>query len=217
MTSPRLRSLLGALLACAALVALPAAAQMPDLGIKSLLGRASDSALDRLAQPGAFSADDAIRIALPGGKGVNGLMGLAGKAGLTGDLDAALNRAAEQAAAQAKPIFRAAIDKASFADAVAIARGGGTGATDYLRQNTGAEINARLLPLVRGALQSSGVMRQAPNLAAFGLNEGGLADYVARKTSDGIFTYVGREETRLRQDPIGAGRELLKGLQLPKF
>jgi hypothetical protein len=218
MTSPTLRAFLAALAAGAALAALPAAAQLPDFGLKSLVGRASDSALDRLAQPGAFSADDAIRIALPGGKGVSSLMGLAGKAGLTGDLDAALNRAAEQAAAQAKPIFRAAIDKASFGDAVAIARGGSTGATDYLRQNTGAEIQARLVPLVRGALQSSGALGRAPaQLSALGLNEGALADYVARKTSDGIFTYVGREEARMRQDPIGAGRELLKGLQMPKF
>lgn len=202
-------------IACAVMGAgLPSAhAQMPDLGVKSMLGRASDAALDRLAQPGAFSADEAIRIALPGGRNLGKLMDLAGKAGVGGDISGALNRAAEQAAAQAKPIFRGAIDRAGWSDAAAIARGGNTGATDYLRKSAGPAVHAQLLPLVRAALQSSGVSQQTAQLSALGFNEAKLTDYVAGKTAEGIFTYVGREETRMRQDPIGTGKELLKGFR----
>lgn len=43
-----------ATLACAALAAQPAAAQAPSFGIKPLLAQASDAALDKLSQPGAF-------------------------------------------------------------------------------------------------------------------------------------------------------------------
>lgn len=201
-------------LACAA-IALPAAAQMPSFGIKPLLGQASDAALDKLSQPGAFSSDSAIRIALPGAgnKNVGKLLELAQQSGLSANLDAALNRAAEQAAAQAKPIFRAAIDKATLNDAVDIARGGSTGATDYLRKSTGSQITAQLQPLVRAALQGSGVLQKTSQLQALGFDEVRLTDYVAGKTSEGIFTYVGREETRLRQDPIGTGTQLLKGFK----
>lgn len=215
MTLSARRAVVLGLCAFAVAATLPATAQMPSFGIKPLLGKASDAALDRLSQPGAFSSDAAIRIALPGAgnKGVGKLLELAQQSGMTADLDAALNRAAEQAATQAKPIFRAAIDKATLNDAVDIARGGSTGATDYLRKSTGAQITAQLQPLVRTALQSSGVLQKTAQLQALGFNEARLTDYVATKTSDGIFTYVGREETRMRQDPIGTGTQLLKGLR----
>lgn len=204
--------------AAAMLGAWPAAqAQTGTNPVKAMLGQASDHALDQLARPGAFSADEAIRIALPGAAKLGNLLDLASKAGLTGDINGSLNRAAEQAAAQAKPIFRAAIDRASFSDAVDIARGGATGATDYLKKSAGASVQAQLLPLVRAALQQSGVLAQTQQLSALGFNETRLSEYVAGKTSDGIFTYVGREETKLRQDPIGAGKSLLKGMQGLKF
>ena len=80
------------------------------------------------------------------------------KAGLTGDIDGSLNRAAEQAASAAKPIFRSAIKKLTMRDAIGVT-GGDTGATDYLRKNTGTEIAARLGPLERDALQKSGVFK----------------------------------------------------------
>ncbi|WP_343591150.1 DUF4197 domain-containing protein [Paracidovorax wautersii] len=204
-----------ATVACAALAAQPAAAQAPSFGIKPLLAQASDAALDKLSQPGAFSADSAIRIGLPGAGGHGGvgkLLDLAQQSGLSANLDAALNRAAEQAAAQAKPIFRAAIDRATLNDAIDIARGGSTGATDYLRKSTGAQVTSQLKPLVRNALQASGVLQKTAQLSALGFDEARLSDYVAGKTADGIFTYVGREETRMRQDPIGTGTQLLKGL-----
>ncbi|HAD84759.1 MAG TPA: hypothetical protein DCG71_07960 [Brevundimonas sp.] len=204
-----------AAIVCAAAAALPAAAQAPSFGIKPLLGQASDAALDKLSQPGAFSSDAAIRIALPGAgnKNVGKLLELAQQSGLSANLDAALNQAAEKAAAQAKPIFRAAIDKATLNDAVDIARGGSTGATDYLRKSTGAQITAQLQPLVRAALQSSGVLQKTSQLQALGFDEARLTDYVTGKTSDGIFTYVGREETRMRQNPMETGTQLLKGLK----
>ena len=51
---------------------------------------------------------------------------------------------------------------------------------------------------------------------ALGFDETRLSEYVAGKTSEGIFTDVGREETQLRIGPIGpigAGKSLLKGMQ----
>ena len=208
------RTLLGIGLFAVALFASPVHAQLGGDSLKGMLGNASDAALDKLSKPGAFSADSAIRIALPGqADKLSGLMKLTDKAGITNDISGSLNRAAEQAAGEAKPIFRSAIDKASMKDAVAVARGGDTGATDYLRKTSGADITAKLLPLVKAALAQSGVLKQTSQLSAFGMDEAKITDYVAKKTSDGIFTYVGREETRLRQDPIGAGKELMKGLK----
>jgi hypothetical protein len=212
--SMNLRVLRAAALAASMLAALPAAAQFSGDGLKNVLGNASDAALDKLSKPGAFSADDAIRIALPGqSKGVGDLLKLADRAGVTNDIGGSLNRAAEQAAAQAKPIFRNAIDRLSLKDTVGIATGGNTAATDYLRKSSSSEILAKLTPLVKAALAQSGVLRQTSQLSSLGLTEEKLTGYVAQKTSDGIFTYVGREETQMRQNPVESGRAILKGLK----
>ncbi len=198
--------------ACAALAS-PVHAQLSGDGVKDVLGNASDAALDKLSKPGAFSADDAIRITLPGAKGMGDLMKLTDQAGVTNDIGGSLNRAAEQAAGEAKPIFRAAIDRITMKDAVGIATGGNTAATDYLKRTSGNEITAKLAPLVEAALARSGVLRQTSQLAQFGMTDAKLTDYVTKKASDGIFTYVGREETRMRQNPVESGKALLKGLK----
>ena len=191
-------------------IATNAGAQMPGNPVKGMLDKASDSALDKLSKPGAFSADSAIRISLPGFSsilgGVGGMMKMAGSAGMGGGLDDSLNAAAGQAATAAKPIFRAAIDRMSVQDAMGIARGGSTGATQYLRKSSGGEIAAELTPLVRAALDRSGVLSQTSKLSAVGFDSSKITDYVTQKTADGIFTYMGREETSLRQNPLSLGK-----------
>lgn len=189
-------------------------AQFSGDSIKGLLGNASDSALDKLSKPGAFSADDAIRIALPGaGKNLGGLMKLADQAGLTHDISGSLNRAAEQAAAEAKPIFRSAIDRMTLKDMGKIATGGKTAATDYLKRTSGGDILAKLTPLVKAALDQTGVLKQTSQLSSLGYDDRKITAYVSQKTSDGIFTYMGREETKARDDPVGTGSAILKGLK----
>ena len=65
----------------------------------------------------------------------------------------------------------------------------------------------------RAALDKMGVLKESAQLSQFGMDDKKITDYVTQKNSDGIFTYVGREETRMRQDPVGSGKELLKGLK----
>ena len=167
------------------------------LPFRDVLARASDRALDKLGQPGAFAADDAIRIGLPGpARKLDGLLAMAGKTGVGPDITASLNTAA----AAARPIFRTAIQSMTLQDAGGLMNR--TGATDYLRQSAGGEIHTRLRPLVRTALIRTGVLRQASSLATLGLTTDRLVDYVTDKTADGIFTYMGREETTLRQNPL---------------
>ena len=47
-----------------------------------------------------------------------------------------MNRAAEQAAPKARPIFEDAVKKMSFEDAQKILNGGNTAATDYFKTKT---------------------------------------------------------------------------------
>ncbi len=56
-------------------------AQAQGLGLTGLLGKASDSSLDKLAMPGAFYNDTSIRIGLPGLGSAGGALGNLGNLG----------------------------------------------------------------------------------------------------------------------------------------
>lgn len=195
-------------------ITLPASAQLSGDSLKTLLGNASDAALNRLSRPGAFSTDDAIRIGMPGQVGKLGdMLQLSDRVGVTNDLSGQLNRAAEAAAAEAKPVFRAAIDRITVRDAIGIGTRGNTAATDFLKRTSGNDIVDKIGPIVKTALARAGALKQTAALASLGMNADRLTTYVSQKTADGIFTYMGREEARMRSDPATAGKTLLKGLK----
>lgn len=205
----RTRWLMAAFLAPALLFS-PAVMAKAAAPILDLLGQASDSALDKLAKPGAFSADKAIRISLPGAKKLGGMMKYTDKLGLTDKLNENLNRAAESAAAAAKPIFRSAINKITLQDAANIVTGGDTAGTDYLQRSSGSEIEAQIRPLVSSALTKSGAFKQLKSLQQLGISDSTLTDHVTRGAAKGVFNYMGSEETKLRADPLKGVKSLLK-------
>lgn len=203
-------------LALVAASATPLAVRAQGSGdaLKTLLGNASDAALDRLSRPGAFSSDDAIRIGLPGpGSKFGDVLKFSDRLGATNDLSGQLNKAAEMAAAEAKPVFRAAIDRVTMRDAIGIGTHGNTAATDFLKRTSGNDIVNKIAPLVKSALSRAGALKQSAALTSLDMNEDKLTSYVSQKTADGIFIYMGREETRMRNDPTAAGKTLLKGLK----
>jgi hypothetical protein len=176
--------------------------------LTSLLGNASDNALDKLAKPGAFYADKAIRILLPGGKTISKLLNVGAKAGLTDGLVKNLNEAAGLAAGEAKPIFRSAINNISLSDIPSIATKG-DGATRYLRQSAGDDLRAKIEPLIESALGKVGVFQTIEKLgktgslmSSLGLNRTSLTDSVSDQALNGIFSYIGQEEAGLRKNPL---------------
>ena len=198
----------------------PAAAQGFGAPVKSILGDASDSALDKLAQPGAFYADKAIRILLPGPlKKASKLMKYTDQAGLTGNLTKSLNDAAGLAAKEAKPIFRSAINDMTLQDGVSVVSKS-DGATRYLEESAGDDLQAKVRPLVAAALGKVGAFDQLDKLGAgssllsgAGLSRDGLTDSVTDQALKGIFQYIGTEEAKLRANPLDAGKKLLKTLK----
>lgn len=193
----------------------PAVAQTP-LPFTDILGKASDSALGKLGQPGAFYADEAVRIALPGALGrVNSILKLTDRAGLTTGVTKSLNDAAGQAAGAAKPIFRAAISKMTVSDVPGLLTRG-DGGTSYLRQSAGAELRAKMRPLIVGALAKTGAFAQMDKLGktsgllgSVGISKDALTDSVTDQAMNGIFKYMGNEESKLRANPLDLGKKLL--------
>lgn len=221
------RGLLAAVGAGAALgLAAPLRAAGLGGALLELLGRASDSSLDKLGQPGAFYADPAVRIALPLvgnalGSGLGGALSTLLDKGqqfeLTDNLIRKLNDAAGYAAKEAKPIFRSAISRLSLADVPGIATQR-DGASQYLRTSAGAELGLKLRPLVDKGLSGVGALKELDRLAArsalirtAGLTRDRVGSSVTEQALNGIFKYIGAEEGRLRDNPAGALGGLLKG------
>ncbi|WP_108788903.1 DUF4197 family protein [Erythrobacter sp. Alg231-14] len=184
------------------------------LGLGSILGKATDNALDKLAQPSAFYDDEDIRIGLPivGGRS-SGLLGsivnAGNRLGVLDGLTRTINDATGVAAGEAKPIFRDAINDLSFDDAPSIIRED-DGGTQYLRSSANDRLHARLEPLVDNALNEAGVYRQFDSLAerhsfirSAGLNRESINRSVTDQGLDGIFSYIGNEERTFRNDPVG--------------
>jgi len=246
------RTFMAALAASGAATAAPFGAQAWAAGLGSglggLLASASDSALTKLAVPGAFYADQAVRIGLPlignlggglgGGLGgqLGGLLGNSGgalgntggvlgqvvaqgaKMGLADGLVRKLNDAAGMAAQVAKPVFRTAISKLSLTDIPGIATNN-EGATQYLRTSAGDELRGRMRPLIDSALGKVGAYSALAKLgksgtmaSLAGIGRDKLGSSVTDQAMNGIFRYIGSEESRLRANPIGAVGGVLGGL-----
>ena len=193
-----------------------ALAKLPKSGVKGLIAGASDGALDRLSQPGAFYADTAVRILLPGanGKLASNLFGMGDRLGLTTNLTKSLNDAGGKAAGEAKPVFRAAIDNLRWTDAPALVTKN-DGATRYLQTSAGDVLFGKVSPLIGSALENVGAFRQLDQLsrgnqlmASAGLTRDGLTRSVTEQALKGIFHYMAGEEADLRHNPA----RLLKGV-----
>ncbi len=212
------RSMVLGLAASSTLAVVPAAARAQlgaaGTGLSSILGKATDSALDKLAKPGAFYGDESVRIALPIlGESSGGIFGSimrgASRLGVLDGITRKINDAAGLAAGEAKPIFREAIDNLSFSDAPGIIRQN-DGGTQYLRRSSNEALHSKLQPLVDSALESLGVYSTFDGLAdehrfirRAGLNRASINRSVTDQGLDGIFTYIGQEETEFRKNPLG--------------
>ena len=118
-----------------------------------------------------------------------------------------LNRAAEDAADEAKPIFIDAITNITFDDAMNILNGSDTAATGYLRVNTFNGLYDAFKPDIQNSLENVGAQQiwgdviDLYNSIPFTEDVNtDLADYTTNKGLDGLFILVGQEEMKIRTD-----------------
>jgi hypothetical protein len=186
-------------------------------GLKEALQVGAAKAIALTGKHDGFLKNEDIRILLPPkvqalGKG----MRLLGQGEKVDDLEIGMNRAAEQATPQAKPIFLAALKKMTFDDARRILGGNETAATDYFRRTSSSDLAAAFTPIVHRSLEHVGVVRQydsvikeAPGGSVLA-GEFDLDKYVVDKTLDGLFLVLGVEESKIRKNPTAQTTELLR-------
>lgn len=187
-------------------------------GLKEALSKGADAAVSQLGKQNGFLGDARVKIPLP--DSLKRVDELARRFGLGAQADAVvetMNRAAESAVVEAKPILVNAVKAMSFADAKAILTGGDDAATQYFRQKTAAPISAKFLPIVKkatGRLQLADKYNefagQAAGLGLIDAKEANLDNYITQKALDGLYLMMAEKEKQIRADPIAAGSALLK-------
>ncbi|MDQ5881643.1 MAG: hypothetical protein QG616_1474 [Pseudomonadota bacterium] len=187
-------------------------------GLKETLTRGAELAVDQLGKPNGFMGDARVKIPLPDSirKGEK-IMRTLGAGKYADELVETMNRAAELAVVEAKPILVNAVKNMSFDDARGILSGGDDAATQYFKRVTTTDLTAKFLPVVKDAtakVQLADKYNQyAGKAAKMGLldeKDANLDQYVTKKALDGLFLMVAEQEKAIRKDPISTGSALLK-------
>lgn len=187
-------------------------------GLKQALEVGTERTTGRLSAEGAFGRSPVLRLQLPGelGRLAQVLRGV----GFSAQVDAledSMNRAAEQAAARAVPVFAAAITQMTIADAFEILNGADDAATQYFQRTTTEELHRQFRPVAARAMEEVGLYgiyrelvaryEQIPLMKPPSVD---LEAYVADQTLDALFAELAKEEKKIREDPAARSTALLR-------
>ena len=128
-----------------------------------------------------------------------------------------LNRGAEEADKEAKPILVAAIKNMTIQDAWGILKGEDNAATNYLKRATSAELTGKFKPVIKRALDKTqatkyygDVINTYNKIPFIDQVNPNLDDYATQKAIDGLFTLIQKEEKNIRENPLARTTDLLK-------
>lgn len=187
-------------------------------GLKEALTVGSKNSTDRASKSDGFFKNPAIKIPFP--KEAQQMESTLKSLGMTKQVNEfvkTLNRAAEEAAKDAAPIFITAVTTMSINDGFAILRGEDNAATKYLQDKTTADLKVKFKPVVIAALKKVEVTKhwnplakkynKLPMVTKVNPN---LEDYVTGKAIEGLFKLVAEEELKIRKDPGARITDTLK-------
>ena len=187
-------------------------------GLKAALSDGSAAAISKLGAENGFFTNARVRIPLPESlKKVEGMMRAMGMKRQADELELAMNRAAESAVSEAKPLLLDAVKNMSLDDAKGILTGGDSAATEYFRRKTAEPLAKKFLHIVKKSTAQVGLAEKYNAIAGKGsqlgvidASQASIEQYVTKKALDGLYTMIADEEKALRQDPVGAASSLLQ-------
>lgn len=167
-------------------------------GLKQALTDGAGAAVEKLGIENGFFGNAKVRIPLPESmQKVESLMRAMGMKRQADELVLAMNRAAETAVTEAKPLLIDAVKKMTVQDAKEILTGGNTAATDYFRRTTAGPLGKRFLPIVKKATEKVGLAEKYNSIAGQGAKLGLVKDYqatieqyVTKKALDGLYLII---------------------------
>lgn len=187
-------------------------------GLREALKVGTERVVGQIGTTDGYNNDPQIHIPLPAElQQVQSLLKKVGLASLADDVELRLNRAAEQAAPQAKEIIWKAITDMSLQDAQAIYQGPKDAATQYFKKVSSDSLREMIAPVAKTNLQDVGalsaydsLMGQYKNLPFVPDVKANLVDHTTELAMQGIFHYLAQEEAAIRENPAKRTTEILK-------
>lgn len=188
-------------------------------GIRQALSNGIASAIANLGRENGFFGDQIYKVLLP--PDAVKIESTLRNIGMGSQVDRAIlqiNRAAEDAVQEAKPIFVNAIKSMTITDAMNIVRGGNTAATDYFRGKTREQLIEAFRPSIESSLQKTQATKYYADMVnaynklptTFKKLNPDLTGHVVGKTTDALFDQIQKEEVNIRQNPAARTTEILK-------
>lgn len=185
-------------------------------GLKDALLQGTGKSSDQLSAVNGYFGNPAVKILFPpqAQKAEKKLRQL-GLNKLCDNVILSLNRAAEDAAKQAKPIFIDAIKQMTLQDVTNILLGSQDAATQYFKRTTSVQLALAFKPIVKNSLDKTSATKYYGDAAneynripfVSKMNPD-ICDYVTQKAIDGLFYQIALEELNIRKN-IGARPSLL--------
>lgn len=188
-------------------------------GLKEALNIGANNASTKLSTKNGFFGNAAVKILMPAEfKKVETTLRQVGMGSVVDNAILAMNRAAEDAAGKAAPIFVNAITTMSITDALGILNGGNTAATNYLKTKTTNQLVSSFKPVIDNSLAKTNattlwtkvfstynklpIVKQKVNAD--------LSSYVTERAVSGMFTSIAEEEAKIRTNPAGTASNLIQ-------
>jgi hypothetical protein len=191
-----------------------------DIGtaLKHALNEGINRQVSRLMQEGGFYNQPDVRILLPEElQTVDKKLRQIGLGNLADEGIKLLNRAAEEAVKEAKPIFVKAVKEITFDDARKILMGDQTAATEYLKAKTRDELYRKFYPVVQQSFRKVGaddiwnkIISRYNKIPFVKPVNTDLNDYVTQKALEGVYKKIADEEKHIRTDVQARTTELMR-------
>jgi hypothetical protein len=187
-------------------------------GLKEALVKGISIGADQVSQVDGYFKNPQLKIPFP--PDVKKVEDKLRQIGLGNEVDKfvmTLNRGAEDAAKEAKPIFVTAIRSMTIQDAWAILRGEPDAATQYLKKTTTLQLKEKFSPVIQNSLDKVSATKYYTDLVntynkiplVQKVNPD-LNEYATDLAIQGLFTMIAKEEKNIRENPIARTTELLK-------
>jgi hypothetical protein len=187
-------------------------------GLKEALSQGAAKGSDQASKVDGYFGNPQIKIPFPPEvQNVEQKLRSVGLGNKVDEFVLSLNRAAEDAASEAKPIFLKAITSMTVQDAFGILRGEKNSATQYLQRTTTPELTSAFTPVIQNSLDKVNATKlyadlittynKIPLVKKVNPN---LTEYATQKAIDGMFTLVEKEEANIRDNPAARTTDLLK-------
>lgn len=182
-----------------------------SMGLKEALEKGTGISTDRLSLENGYLGNLDVKIFFPEeAKNVENTLRSLGLGSMCDQVITSLNRAAEDAAQEAKPIFTDAIKQMSFQDVQKILLGEENAATMYFKGTTTSSLSEKFSPIIDSSLDKvdatkywTDVMTRYNKVPFVKKVDTDLTAYVTQKAIEGLFVEIAKEELKIREN-IGA-------------